>query len=101
MVAAGLRKGAARILQQGAMPGRASTAAGTTARRRNGSADCAARPGAGSISNRRSGSRRRAAASQNYGRERGGQPDRLADTQLRVSYRADAGDAWVTAERGR
>lgn len=40
---------------------------------------------------------RTVAASQNYGRERGGQPDRLADTQLRVSYR---GTAWVRDEAG-
>ncbi len=32
------------------------------------------------------------AASENYGREQGDRPDRLADTQIRVSYR---GSAWV------
>ena len=32
------------------------------------------------------------AASEGYGRERGGTPDRLADTQIRVSYR---GTGWV------
>jgi 2-polyprenyl-6-methoxyphenol hydroxylase-like FAD-dependent oxidoreductase len=32
------------------------------------------------------------AASEGYGRERGGKPDRLADTQIRVSYR---GSDWV------
>lgn len=32
------------------------------------------------------------AATQNFGRERGGQPNRLADTQIDVSYR---GSAWV------
>jgi len=35
------------------------------------------------------------AASENYGRESGGRPDRLADTQIRVSYR---GGDWVCEE---
>ncbi|MGE0258983.1 MAG: FAD-dependent monooxygenase [Alphaproteobacteria bacterium] len=38
---------------------------------------------------------RTVAASENYGREKGGAPDRLADTQLRVSYR---GSFWVIEE---
>lgn len=37
------------------------------------------------------------AATQNFGRERGGQPDRLADTQLDVTYR---GTAWVRDDAG-
>jgi 2-polyprenyl-6-methoxyphenol hydroxylase-like FAD-dependent oxidoreductase len=36
------------------------------------------------------------AASEGYGREPGGKPDRLADTQIRVSYR---GTGWVRADR--
>jgi 2-polyprenyl-6-methoxyphenol hydroxylase-like FAD-dependent oxidoreductase len=36
------------------------------------------------------------AASERYGREQGGKPDRLADTQIRVSYR---GTPWVLGDR--
>src|SRR3712207_9527061 len=37
------------------------------------------------------------AASLSYGREAGGAPDRLADTQIRVSYR---GTGWVSHSGG-
>ena len=37
------------------------------------------------------------AASEGYGRERGGRPDRLADTQIGISYR---GTAWVRDDAG-